>query len=208
MHWVDDRETVWATERDARPEAVRLCRVVEGDPEAGKVAVTEGATEPVPPSRVVEAWNDEDALAELDRDTDKVCALEGVGEEESLVLREYDSLSESVAKPVTVSEGEAVATDVWDTGGEVEGVEVKTADLLLAHIGLPEPEGEESADREVLLDILPQDEEEGEEEGVVHTTVPVRDMVEVTESVRVPKDAVKEDVEETDAEGVEEKEAV
>jgi hypothetical protein len=41
-----------------------------------------------------------------------VWVLEGVGEEEALTLREYDSRSDSVAKPVAVSEGEAVAMEV------------------------------------------------------------------------------------------------
>ncbi len=87
-------------------------------------------------------------------------------------------------------------------------MEEKTADLLLAHIGLPEPEGEDNADEEGWLDTLPLDEDEGEEEMVVHTTVPVGDMVGETESVRVPMDAVKEGVGEANAEDVEEKEAV
>ncbi len=55
MQWVDDCETVRASEKDTRPVAVKLCSVAEGDPVAGKVVVTKGVTEPVPPSRVVEA---------------------------------------------------------------------------------------------------------------------------------------------------------
>ena len=50
MQCVDDCEAVPATEKDTRPVAVKLCSVADGDPVAGKVVVTNGVTEPVPPS--------------------------------------------------------------------------------------------------------------------------------------------------------------